>query len=164
MKKLFLGLIVLALLLAPWLVSALYKKTNQGAELYCEVPYVIHSLKKQSMLLKGNIKVHYYTDGTGIAILTGAMYFREKEDSALKIYMVNRTSSLLYQIKNSYLVTHTEEVHPGYGENLPSKLENEFIFPVFKPNHKDYFQHQSLPNGDIIVSSAGMPRLYCHTR
>lgn len=161
MKKTFIALAALLLLALPWwVVSMLQKKTTLS--LYCQVPYVINSNKEDSMLLKGSIKTHYYPNSKGIGILTGTMQFRAKGSDEIKNYTISRNTSYTYHLMDSYIITKTNEMHLGYGDNLPPTLEGEFLFPIFKKDYNDYFQFQRMANNDIMVSVASMPRLYCH--
>lgn len=162
MKKVVIGLIALLLLAAPWwVIHTLQKK--KVLSLYCQVPYVINSQKEDSMLLKGSIKTHYYPNSKGIGILSATMQFRAKDSDEVKNYTVNRNITYSYQLMDSYIVTKTDEMHLGYGNNLPEKLESEFVFPLFKKDYNDYFQVHQMANNDIMVSVASMPRLYCHS-
>ncbi|OAT23924.1 hypothetical protein M977_00214 [Buttiauxella gaviniae ATCC 51604] len=162
MKRILSVFILAVLLLSPWLVALKLDKRN-GVELYCQVPYVLNSDKENSMQLKGTIKTHYYPDGSGIGILSGNMRYLAQGSSKPVNYTIHRNTRFSYQLDHSYITTHTKSMHPAYGENIPDAVANEYIFPSFKDHFKDYYQIQRTSNGDMIVSVANMPRLYCHT-
>lgn len=162
MRKVIVFFVLAALLLSPWLIV---HKLNQRGKLTlnCQVPFTINSQKANSMLMDGMIKSHYYSNGRGIAILSGNLHFQPQGSSVRSSYTMHRNASFAYQQSHSYITTQTQEMHPAFGESIPDNLANEYIFPTFKAGFNDYYQIQKIANGDMMVSVANMPRLYCHT-
>ncbi|UVC32089.1 hypothetical protein [Pantoea sp. SOD02] len=161
MRKLLIVIATITSLIAPWLVV---KRMDQTANLTlnCVVPFTINSQKTNSMLMNGMIKSHYYSNGSGIGILSGNMHYRSKDSNATTSYSLHRNIRFTYQQSHSYVTTHTQEMHPAFGESIPENLADEYIFPSFKKGFNDYYQIHKMANGDMMVSVANMPRLYCH--
>ncbi|MCE0811553.1 hypothetical protein [Buttiauxella sp. S04-F03] len=162
MKKVLLSILVLVLLVAPWLVVR-HLDAHSSLAFYCQVPYAINSQKDDNMLLKGSIKTHYYANGSGIGILSGTMQYQAREGDKPALYTIHRNTRFNWKVSHSYITTHTDSMHPAFGENIPATLAEEFIFPSFKTKFNDYYQIEKIANGDSIVSVANMPRLYCHS-
>lgn len=162
MKKIVITIIVVTLLISPWVVVNKIKHQT-GLSLYCEVPFTINSQKSDTMLINGLIKTHYYPNGSGIGILSSNMHFQQRGNNNKISYTAHRNTRFTYEQSHSYITTHTQEMHPAYGESIPEPLANEYIFPSFKKGFNDYYQVEKMANGDMMVSVANMPRLYCHT-
>lgn len=161
MKKALLSMLVLGLLVAPWLVVR-HLEAHSNLAFFCQVPYAINSQKENKMQLKGTIKTHYYANGSGIGILSGVMHYQAQGSDKPTLYTIHRNTRFDWKANHSYITTHTESMHPAFGENIPQALADEFIFPSFKTDFNDYYQVEKIGNGDRIVSVANMPRLYCH--
>ncbi len=152
---------LLVIFVAPWLVFwALFN--NKAVTLSCIVPFHIETNKQPLMAMHGTLKTHFYQDLTAISFLSG--YFQQKNPAGDKddYWRINRRAVARYEINNNYLHATTYESYNGFGDNLPKSHSDNFLFPLFKSQHRDYLQLSYLPNRDVLINVAGMPPLYCH--
>lgn len=163
MNKKILASVFVTLNVAPWLALFSYP-AKTGLELYCSVPFEIKIVKQQSITLQGTIKTHYYPDRTAISFISGGLVQTATQLSGEKHWRINRRAELNYHLAEGYLHSLTQQVHPAFGDNLPQSLAETYLFPTYKKQHRDYYQLARLDNNDVIVSMAGMPRLYCHSQ
>lgn len=163
MKKKVMVTLLVSLNIAPWL--ALFTFSPQPKlDLYCQVPFNINIVKQQSITLQGAIKTHYYGDRSAISFISGNLVQYQNDGSEEASWRINRRAEFTYQMNKNYLHSYTHEVHPAFGDNLPHALAEAYLFPTYKTQHRDYYQLSRLDNDDVILSVAGMPRLYCHTQ
>ncbi|MCE0798964.1 hypothetical protein LVQ77_01415 [Buttiauxella sp. S04-F03] len=163
MKKKAVVSLFITLNIAPWLaLFALSPKSE--LDLYCQVPFNIRIEKQQSVKLQGAIKTHYYADRSAISFISGNLVQLQEDGSTEAIWRINRRAEFTWYMNQNYLHSITHEVHPAFGDNLPHSLAEAYLFPTYKVQHRDYYQLSRLANDDVIVSVAGMPRLYCHSQ
>lgn len=163
MTKKILITVFVSINIAPWLALFSFQDKT-GLDLYCQVPFEIKIEKQQPVTLQGTIKTHYYPDRTAISFISGYLVKPTQVESEQTHWRINRRAEFSYQLAGDYLYSFTHQVHPAFGDNLSTPLAETYLFPTYKTQHRDYYQLTRLENQDVIVSIAGMPRLYCHSQ